>query len=82
MTPPLLVLKQEFHITSLWVTSPNLHLMCLAGTQHHKEGLLTQSGPLLGDQRGENRQSRKSRRETVGLAGGGGGAGHSIGVRR
>lgn len=44
--------------------------MCLAGTQHHKEGPLTQSGPLLGDQRGENRRSRKSRRATVGLAGG------------
>lgn len=50
--------------------------MCLAGTQHHKEGLLTQSGPLLGDQRGENRRSRKSRRATVVLTGRrGGGAG-------
>lgn len=77
---PPFVLKQEFHITSPGVTSPNLHLMYLARTQHHKEGLLTQSDPLLGDQRAENRQSRKSRTATVGLAGRG--DARSLGVRR
>lgn len=66
---PSFVLKQEVHITSPRVTSPNLHLMCLARTPHHKEGLLTQSDPLHGDQRAENRRSRQSRRTTAGHAG-------------
>ena len=55
---PLLVLEQEskfqrstlYLYTSPKVTSPKPHLMCLAPTQHRREGLLTQSSPLLGDQ--------------------------------
>lgn len=35
--------------TSPRVTSPELHLMCLAPSQHGREGLLTQSSPLLRD---------------------------------